>query len=226
MSRAAFFLALFSVLAWGKKAPPRDPSMAVVRQSAGEVRSLDKDTSVAAEVKLGDVIASGRTLVTGENGLLVLRFHPDFGRIEARAKTRFLLGYSRADSAKPRRIRLDEGQLVFGIPKQSPSVQAEDTHSRLKADNARFSFASDPKIQSTIVVLDGAVEVHNRSKDITSTVRRGQKAVSDVDGLRVSDASDGELEQVGLRQNVMEVDFWNPENEEFSTLEVEYESNF
>ena len=70
------------------------------------------------------------------------------------------------------------------------------------------------------------MDIKNNAKDLAATIRRGQKAVSDITGLKITDATDAELEQVGLKQNVMEVDFWNPENEEFSTLEMEYESNF
>jgi hypothetical protein len=57
-------------------------------------------------------------------------------------------------------------------------------------------------------------------------VRSGQKAVSDINGVKVSDATDSELEQVGFRQNTLEVDFVNPQTEDFTTLEVEYETNF
>jgi len=202
------------------------PIIAMVRQVNGEVRSLGKDTAVSFEVKLSDMVPTGRTFTVGEAGLLVLRFHPDFARIEARALTRYRLSYARGDSTKPRRVRLEEGTLVLNVPKRSPMILAEDAHSRLKIKDARFSFSSDPKVASTIVVLDGTVEIKNNAKDVGATVRRGQKAVSDINGLRITDATDAELEQVGLKQNILELDFWNPENEEFSTLEMEYESNF
>jgi hypothetical protein len=222
----AGILSLLSVLPVLSKPAPKEPFLAVARHVAGPARVLGKDTTVAREVKLGDVISSNRVLITGENGVLVLRFHPDFARFESRANTRYRMAYSRIDSTKPRRLKLEQGQLVLGVPKRSPPVQGEDLHSQVRADNARFSFASDPNSASTFIVLDGTITVHNRAKDVTAVVRRGQKAVSDVNGLRITDATDAELEQVGLRQNMLEVDFWNPETEEFSTLEVEYESNF
>ena len=205
---------------------PRDPYMAVVRQVAGFTRMLGRDTAIANDVKLGDVLNSGQTYITGEDGLLVLRFHPDFARIESRANTRYGLVYSRLDSSKTRRIGLESGELVLGVSKHSPPLQVDDLHSRLRTSgNSRFSFLTDAKTASTIIVLDGTVEVYNRSKDIKADVRAGQKAVSDVDGVRITDATDSELGQVGLKQNILEVDFWNPATEEFSTLEVEYEGN-
>ena len=211
------------------KPVPRDPYMAVVRQVAGYTRMLGSagtDTTITNDVLLGDVLNSGQTYVTGDDGQLVLRFHPDFTRIEARADTRYGLVYSRLDSAKARRIGLEEGQLILGVTKRSPPLQVDDLHSRVRSSgNCRFSFATEAKTASTVVVLDGIVEVYNRSKDTKADVRAGQKAVSDVDGLRITDATDSELGQVGLKQNVLEVDFWNPTTEEFSTLEVEYEGN-
>jgi hypothetical protein len=77
-----------------------------------------------------------------------------------------------------------------------------------------------------LIVQDGEVSVYNRPKDITAMVRAGQKAVSDLDGIKITDATDSELEQVGFRQNTIEVDFVNPQSEEFTTLEAEYETSF
>ncbi len=217
-------LGLCVAAVWAK--PPRDPSLALVRQVTGNATVADRDTSVTTQLKFGDLVPSGRTLATGSNGVLILRFHPDFMRIEARANSRYVLGYARLDTTKARQIRLDAGELVLGVPKHSPPLDLEDAHSRVHAEEARFSFATDAQSASTLIVLDGSIEVHNRAKDVSGTVRRGQKCVSDDDGLHITDATDSELSQVGLRQNTLEVDFWNPQTGEFSTLEVEYESNF
>ncbi len=219
------FPVLLTIPGWGRE-KPKEPYMAVVRQVTGSVHLSEKDSTVSKEMKLGDIVPTGRTLFTKENGLLILRYHPDFARLEARVNTRFYQAYSRIDSTKPRRIKLETGVLVLGVPKRSPPMQIEDTHSQARVDNARFSFASDPNVATTMVVVDGSVSIRNRSKDVTAVVRHGQKAISDVNGLRISDASDSEMEQVGLRQNILEIDFWNPTTEEFTTLEAEYESNF
>ncbi|HAP00014.1 MAG TPA: hypothetical protein DCQ83_08230 [Fibrobacteres bacterium] len=217
-----FSLASFAMLG---AAPMHEPYLAVVRQESGEVRVLGQDTSIATGIKQGDVIPPGQTMVTGENGLSVLRFHPDFTRIEARAKTRYWLNYSRSDSSRARRIKIEDGQIALAVQKNSPDLFIEDTHSWARAKEARFLFSANAE-NSTLIVLDGSVEVNNRAKSSNETVRRGQKAVSDVNGLRISDAADSELQQAGLRQNILEVDFMNSTNEDFSTLEVEYESTF
>lgn len=217
--------AVWSAVVPGRGEIPRDPYLAVVRQASGVVRVFDQDTLIAMDAKLGDLAPSGGTFITGWNGLLVIRFHPDFTRLEARSNTRYWLGYSRYDSTRARRIKLEQGQLVLGISKRGPSLKVEYAHSWARAEEARFSLTSDLKA-STITVLDGLVEVHNYARDETVMLRRGQKAVSDAEGLRISDAADADLEQVGLRQNTLEVDFINPATEEFNTLELEYESNF
>ena len=230
-------------LTWGKPAP-REPYMAVVRQVLGGVQTFGRDTTLASGIKIGDLPPSGQTFEIPENGQLVIRFHPDymriearsktrFGtrlypdymRIEARSKTRFLLGYSSMDSTRVRTVHMEKGQMVLGVPKRSPPLQAEDASCWVRAKDARYAMNTDGA-GSTVIVLEGVVEMHNRAKDITEFVHHGQKAVSDATGLRISDAAANELAQVGLGQNILEVDFWNPSTEEFSTLEVEYENNF
>lgn len=216
--------------AWGK-----EPYTAIVRQVAGDVRTVGilgndgGDNSEAAGeatgVKVGDLPAQGQTFVTGRDGLLVVRFHPDFMRIEARAHTRYRLAYPSADSNQERNITLEQGLLVLGVGKRSPPLKIEDAHSTASAGASRFSFAADADA-STLIVLDGAVTVHNNASDETGTVKRRQKAVSDANGLRISDASTADLQQVGLRQSTIEIDFVNPTTEESSTLEMEYENNF
>ena len=186
---------------------------------------MGNDTSEAIDVKVGDLPAKGRTFVTAENGLLVVRFHPDFMRVEARASTRYQLFYSQSDSSRERRITLSQGQMVLGVTRHGPPLMVEDAHSSAHTGDARFSFTSNSEA-STIVVLDGTVKVHNNVGDETGVVTRGRKAVSDAKGLRISDATSADLKQVGLRQNTVEIDFWNPATEESSTLEMEYENNF
>ncbi len=211
-------------LTWGKPAP-REPYMAVVRQVLGGVQTFGRDTTLASGIKIGDLPPSGQTFEIPENGQLVIRFHPDYMRIEARSKTRFLLGYSSMDSTRVRTVHMEKGQMVLGVPKRSPPLQAEDASCWVRAKDARYAMNTDGA-GSTVIVLEGVVEMHNRAKDITEFVHHGQKAVSDATGLRISDAAANELAQVGLGQNILEVDFWNPSTEEFSTLEVEYENNF
>ncbi len=211
-------------LASGKPAP-KEPYMAVVRQVMGGVHAFGRDTTVSSGVNVGDLPATGQTFETSENGQLVIRFHPDFMRVEARAKTRFFLGYSSTDSSRTRSVRMEKGQMVLGVTKRSPPLQSEDANCWVRAKEARYAHNADGTA-TTVVVLDGVVEIHSRAKDVTEFVHRGQKAIADLTGLKISNAADNELAQVGLGQNILEVDFWNPSTEEFSTLEVEYENNF
>ena len=229
MRRVALFPLAVFVMAWGTEAPShpvrREPYTAIVRQVSGGVRSVGDDTTEATDVKVGDIPEKGRTFVTAENGLLVMRFHPDFMRIEARSRTRFQLSYPRADSTRERRLTLIQGQMVFGVTRHGPPLAVEDAHSSARTGDARFSFTSNSEA-STLVVLDGVVKVHNNTSDETGTITRSRKAVSDAKGLHITDASAGDLKEVGLRQNTIEVDFWNPATEKSSTLEMEYENNF
>jgi hypothetical protein len=113
----------------------------------------------------------------------------------------------------------------MGVKKKTSDIQCENLNTTVSG-KGRYSFVSNDKGVATVVVQDGEITVQNRPKDITAQVRAGQKAVSDEEGIRVSDAADTELQQVGLRQNTLELDFKNPQTDEFTTLEIEYETDF
>jgi len=196
----------------------------VVKYSKGNVHvtldTLDQD------LKGSDLIASGSAITSGPDGKAVIRLLPDNAFIDIRPRSAFLLKRVKQKGKAIRRVKMDVGEVVLGLKKKSEPIQCENSLTQSTATTGRFACRADEKGTQIILVQDGEVVVYNRAKDITTTVRSGQKAVSDQNGIKVSDASDSELEDVGFRQNTLEVDFVNPETEEFTTLEVEYEANF
>jgi hypothetical protein len=197
---------------------PVDPYLVVVHRVSG-------DASIGGvAIKAGDLPDSGSVFKTGSTGSLTLRFHPDLMTLESRAKARFEVGYARTDSGGARRVQLFEGRLLAGLSLQGPGLQMWDTHSRLRAGEGRVSFATVARA-SVIVVLEGQAEVQNLATGSTRILKRGDKAVSDAGGLRVTRAQSAELADAGLGQNILEVDFWNPVTGDFRTLEVEYEKS-
>ncbi len=196
----------------------------VVRSTKGAVRATL--AGVETELKGSELLGTGVQIVAGVDGKAVLRLLPDQAFMEIHPKTNFVMKRVKSKSKRIRRIKLDLGEVVFGLKKKSEPVQCESMHTLAIAQAGRFACKTDDKGVATILVQDGEVSVYNRPKDLTTNVRSGQKAVSDVNGIKVSDASDSELEQVGFRQNIIEVDFVNPETDAYTTLEVEYETNF
>jgi hypothetical protein len=198
--------------------------MAVVKYVKGSVHATVD--SVGKDLLGSDLVVPGQKIQSAEDGKAVLRLLPDQAFLEVRSQTAFSLKKVKSGGKRMRRLMLESGEVVLGLRKKSQPVQCETTHSLATAATGRFSCKTDEKGAETMVVQDGEVSVYNRPKDLTAVVRKGQKAVSDLNGIRVTDASDSELEQVGFRQNTLEVDFVNPTSEDFSTLEIEYETNF
>ncbi len=196
----------------------------VVRSTKGSVRATLG--GVETDLKGSELLGTGVQIVAGADGKAILRLLPDQAFMEIHPKTNFVMKRIKAKSKRIRRVKLDVGEVVFGLKKKSEPVQCESIHTQAIAQAGRFACKTDEKGVATILVQDGEISVYNRPKDLTTIVRSGQKAVSDINGIKVSDASDSELEQVGFRQNVVEVDFVNPETDAYTTLEVEYETNF
>ena len=198
--------------------------LGVVKYSKGNVRATL--AGVETDLKGAELLATGVKVEAGQDGKAVLRLLPDQAFMEVRPKTTFMIKRVKVKASRIRRIKLEVGEVVFGLKKKSEAIHCETMHTTAIAQTGRFSCKADEKGTGMILVQDGEVSIYNRPKDMTAVVRSGQKAVSDINGIKVSDASDSELEQVGFRQNLIEVDFVNPETDAFTTLEVEYETNF
>ncbi len=229
MVHALWSIGIGVVLAHGSPA-----GLAVVKSAKGDLHA--SIGGVESVLNGADLVAPAERITSGDDGKAVLRLLPDYAFMEVRPKTAFTLRRVKSKDRRIRRVQLESGEVVFGLKKKSDPIQCETVHTQATATPSvggvgsvgpgKFSCRADETGASTILVQDGEVVVYNRAKDLSATVHSGQKAVSDVNGIKVSDATDSELEQVGFRQNTLEVDFVNPETEEFTTLEAEYESNF
>ncbi len=220
----SIFILVAAMAVWTNVAFADINSLGVVKYSKGNVRVTQG--AVERELKGSDLIAHGEKVASGQEGKAVVRLLPDQAFLEIRPKTTFVLKRVKTKDGQIRRVVLTEGEVVFGLKKKSLPIQCDNTQTQATARMGRFACKSDGGGTAMILVQDGEVSVYNRPKDIIAVVRSGQKAVSDGNGVKVSDATDSELEQVGFRQNTIEVDFINPESEEYTTLEVEYETNF
>lgn len=238
---AVLAVALAGLLASAAAAAPK---IAVSKYVKGNVR-ISAGEEGGKDLQASEVIFSGARLEAGQDGKATLRLLPDNAFLEIRPKTVFKIRRTKSASGQAgmagnaagktagkgqgkrlRRINLETGEVIFGLRKQSDSVQCENINTVATAGKARFSCKIDENAAGILIVQDGEVSVYNRPKNLTAMVRSGQKAVSDINGIKISDATDTELEQVGFRQNTIEVDFINPQSEEFTTLEVEYETSF
>jgi hypothetical protein len=218
------------------------PRVAVAKYVKGEVRKVsppEADAEGAGKpLNQSDLVESGSRIVAGQEGKAVIRLLPDNAFMDVRPKTSFKLRRVKSKGKRIRRVHLDVGEVVFGLRKKSEQVQCETVNTSATADKARFSCRAEdasalgPDRDATggsiavIIVQDGEVTVYNRPKNLSAVARTGQKAVSDLNGIKITDATDAELEQVGFRQNTLEVDFLNPQTDEFTTLEIEYETSF
>lgn len=214
--------------------------MAVVKSAKGELRAAGGgQDSAARDLKPADLLASGVRIQSGPEGKAVLRLLPEMSFLEVRGKTAFGMKRARNAGKTLRRVRMDSGEVIFGLKKKGEAVQCENAQTLITATapvspgkgkppgpTVRFSCAAWDKGDAIGIVQSGEISVYNRPKDLTAVVRAGQKAISDGTGIRISDATDAELDQVGFRQNTLEVDFLNPQTEEFTTLEVDYETQF
>lgn len=200
--------------------------LGVIKSAKGDVKVSGGGTAVAVPVVGSSLVAQGSRFETGADGKAMVRLLPDNAFLDIRPLSAFTLKRVKTKEKRVRRLTLETAEVVVGLKKKSEPVQCENAQSVATGAAGRFSCKSDAKGTAIFLVQDGELTVYNRPKDKTVTVRAGQKAVSDMDGVKVTDASDAELDQVGFAQNSLEVDFVNPQTEDFTTLEVEYETNF
>jgi hypothetical protein len=207
-------------------AAPQAPGLGIVKYAKGTLRVTAADSSAKKDLVPSDLVRNGSKIESGADGKAVLRLLPDNAFMEVRPGSDFTLKRVKVKDKRMRRLHMESGEAVLGLKKKSEAVQCENALTQATASAGKFSCRTDEKGVGFFLVQDGELSIYNRAKDLSVVVRSGQKAVSDLNGIKVSDASDSEMEQVGFRQNTIEVDFVNPETEEFTTLEVEYETNF
>lgn len=198
----------------------------VVKYAKGILKMTAGNPAEQKDLQQSELVPPGARIDAGPDGKAVLRLLPDQAFMEIRPKTAFSVKRVKVKDKRVRRVTMEAGEVVFGLKKKSEPVQCENAQTQATAAAGKFSCKSDEKGVAMFLVQDGEMSVYNRPKDLTAVVRSGQKAVSDLNGIKVTDATDSELEEVGFRQNTLEVDFLNPQTEEFTTLEVEYETNF
>ncbi len=201
-------------------------TLGVVKTVKGEVQVTSGKPPATADVEPSTLIPQGSRFRTGEGGRAMLRLLPDNAFLDVHPRSASALKRVRAKDRRLRRLVLEDAEVVVGLKKKSEPVQCENAQTQATGASGRFSCRSDAKGVATFLVQDGELSVYNRPKDMTVTVRRGQKAVSDQNGVKVTDASDAELDLVGFSRSTLEVDFVNPQTEDFTTLEAEYETNF
>lgn len=215
-----------ALLAWAALSAAAAPNpLGVIKSLKGDVKMAPAGAA-PSPAEASALVRQGARLETGADGKAMLRLLPDNAFLDVRPQSAFVVKRVKTKGKRVRRLALENAEVVVGLKKKSEPVQCENAQTVATAASGRFSCRSDGKGTATFLVQDGELSVYNRPKELTVTVRAGQKAVSDLDGVRVSDASDAELDQVGFSQNTLEVDFVNPQTEDFTTLEVEYETNF
>lgn len=222
----ALILAAASVLAMAVSSFAAPAPIGVVKYAKGILKMTAGNPAVQKDLQQSELVPPGARIDAGNDGKAVLRLLPDQAFMEVRPKTAFSVKRVKIKDKRVRRVTMEAGEVVFGLKKKSEPVQCENAQTQATAAAGKFSCKTDDRGVGIFLVQDGELTVYNRPKDLTAVVRSGQKAVSDLNGIKVTDATDSELEEVGFRQNSLEVDFLNPQTEEFTTLEVEYETNF
>lgn len=198
---------------------------AVVKSVTGPVREL-LPKQAAREIKVADLVNPGTRVETGKGGKTSLRLQGDQSVVDLRENTSLRLKLVRREGKVLRKLILDRGQITLNLKRKGQGAMVENAQTVAQVKAARFAFSTNEKAVATFILLDGEMTVINHPKDQTALVRAGQKAVSDDHGIKVTDASDSELEAVGMRENNLEIDFQNPETDEVSTLEIDYETQY
>lgn len=200
--------------------------LGIVKSVKGDAKLTSGKPPVTVPAAAAGLLVQGTRVETGDQAKAMIRLLPDNAFLEVQPQSAFTLKRVKSKDRRIRRLYLETAAVAVGLKKKSDPVRCENAQTIATAEAGRFSCRSDEKGVAVFLVQDGELSVYNRPKDLTVVVRSGQKAVSDLDGIRVTDASDAELASAGFGQNLLEVDFVNPQTEDFTTLEVEYETNF
>ena len=190
----------------------------LVNLQTGEVERIER------KAELYEILLSDSRLKSGNQGWANIRLVLEQAMVELTSQTSIEVTNDFNSSDSLITITLELGEIRPSIKEKTNRIIFKTRNTSLTETEGRWRFSIDKEGTTEAIVQSGTLVVYNRPKDMTGTVRAGQKAISNNEGLVIIDAEDDELDQ--FRQNYLEIDFVNPQTEETSTLEIEYGIDF
>ncbi|MFH0881601.1 MAG: FecR family protein [bacterium] len=192
-------------------------SMSVIStaRAANESIAIALTVRGAAEVKqgveewiplaFGAVLNDSDQVRTGENGFIALAFTDDGSQIKLRPNTSVTVTAVRSENlALSKKVAIQVGELLSEVKKQKGSMEVNTPTSVASVKGTEFWTMVDPSGGTTVITLEGLIELYNLVSGTSVQVPVGQYATSSASG-RIS---------ARPMSPAIQVPTWNPEEQQ------------
>lgn len=200
-----------------------DTPFAVVKRTKGTVIAKTMESGLEIATGTGTLLPSATLVETAEDSHIELRLFTGEGTLILHGHSLVHLGRKRYENQVHTTAILKKGTAEIKQLPPDSSLRLESFNS-LAMPKAAHLILQLGENATILLVRDGEVKVHNRPRDITGVVTKGQKCISDDQGLKILDMDFGDLGE--FKQSYLEVDFIDPITEESRTLEIDYDTEF
>ncbi|MCB2200912.1 FecR family protein [bacterium] len=190
MSKRLFFsgaLICILLLSWMNPASAADDDViALTLVTKGPADYSLADTSWTP-LKFGTVLYDSTQVRTGEAGFAAMAFTDDGSQLKMRPNTRLtLFGERQDDNSILKRVTLEVGELFNDVKKQKGAIQISTPTSVASVKGTEYWLLVDPDGNTTLITLEGVVELTNLVTGQTIQVGQGYTAYSTVSGEMTS----------------------------------------
>ena len=159
-------------------------ALTLVTKGPADVALAD---SAWTPLKFGSVLYDSSQVRTGEAGFAAIAFTDDGSQLKMRPNTRItLFGQRQADNSILKRVTLEVGELFNDVKKQKGAIKISTPTSVASVKGTEYWLLVDPDGNTTLITLEGVVELTNLVTGQTIDVGQGYTAYSTVTGEMTS----------------------------------------
>jgi ferric-dicitrate binding protein FerR (iron transport regulator) len=185
-------IALLLILSVTGLALAQTTGIAVVTVAKGKAEMRAKDADDWAAVKMGRVLNDGDALRTGGDGFIALIFTDDKSQIKIRPNTDIVVSAEREqDNSLSKRVNMEIGELFADVQQQKGEMQIATPTSVASIKGTSFWVLVDENGGTTVLTLEGLIELLNNISGETTNVGQGQFGQSNPDGSMNSGSGTG-----------------------------------
>jgi hypothetical protein len=222
---------LLLVLVFSVSAFAQASGIAVVTVAKGSAEVLANDTNDWQAAKMGRVLNDGDALRTGGDGFIAIIFTDDKSQVKIRPNTDIVVSAERNnDQSLAKRVNMEVGELFADVQQQKGEMQVATPTSVASIKGTQFWVLVDDEGGTTVLTLEGLVELLNQVSGETTNVGEGEFGQSDPDGGLNSGQGtggtstpefEGETGGEGGETKTMEIQFEDADGN-IRTMQIEY----
>lgn len=189
MTRSLTLIAVFALtLGFNTYAETGNAPAAVVLKAKGAAALCAPGTAVGPQAKTGDFMVSGASLVTGDDGLAMVKMLDDNSMVRVAQKSILIIKPSKEGGANGPKAKVSLGAALFNITKKigSNRFEVETPTSVATVKGTRFWIVVKPDGSSSVIVFEGLLEYMNTATGAKQDVHAGETGKATANGLTVS----------------------------------------